>query len=480
MKNFILSFLCLFIFPHVIGAQQVVFADDASQTAFADIYAIDNESFARHISSVTDRAKASFLREYMALMNYTAANTQANYDAYIAASDCAFDDVAKSAYAENLTCQLHIHKCMVYMYSGSMVSGGLQFWKSYRAFKQAEQKYPNYTGQLSFRGIYNILFSQIPEKWKTLKGLLGLPDGNLELGFKQVEQYRKAVATLRGVGDEALVFSFVNMFFSHDQNLTSELTKLIKQNPTAVVRYAYVLSCGQRQMGSEAEATLQATDTKTFDRFPLLYHQRAKYALRRVDTKNVIHWSHKFLDTYRGVSNKNNAYLQMAYAYLFMDNKAMAKQMVDKCLAVKSDFDIDRRSHEEAERLMKSDTTMLRARFLFEYGNFAESLRTLERHTPSKDDVVEHTFRRARANEKLGNKAVAIKQYDNVIALSQNDTRYFGPYSCVYVADLYLSSGDKTRALHYVDMAKKLNNGEYQKELDQRIELTRRAINGKK
>ncbi|MBQ3634883.1 MAG: hypothetical protein II951_04620 [Bacteroidales bacterium] len=461
-------------------AERVIFADEASQKAFADVYAVDNESFKRDIVHVKDEAKASFLKEYMALMNYTAANSKANYDAYIAASDKAFDDAEKSRYAENLTCQLHIHKCMVYMYSGSMVSGGIQFWKSYRAFKTAETKYPGYEGQMSFRGIYNVLFSQIPEKWKTLKGLLGLPDGNLTLGFRQIEQYRQSVLGLEGVSDEALVFSFANMFFSHDQDLTAELVKVIKGNQTAVVRYAYILSCGQRQMGTEAERVLDETEEVTMDRFPLLYHQRAKYALRRLDTEATLKWSHRFLGAYAGVSNKNNAYLQMGYAYLLSGDRLKAKEMADKCIAIKSDFDIDKRSHDEAARLMACDVRMLRARLQFEYGDFEKSLETLHSFEPRAGDELEHIFRLARGEEKIGEEQKALTDYDRVIALSENSTRYFGPYSCIYAADISLKRGDKKRAQMYVEVAKRLNNGEYKKELDQRIELTERVIKGKK
>ena len=468
--------ITLFFASVVIVAQPNQFSDAASSKAFEDVYAIDNAAFARDIQKVGDKARAAFLREYMALMNYTAANSKTNYDAYFKASDAAFDAVSGSPYEANLLCQLHIHKCMVYLYDGSMLSGGIQFWKSYQNFKEAERKYPGYEGQLPLRGLYNILFAQIPEKWKSLKGLLGLGEGDTALGLKQIEQYRKKVANVPGVGDEAVLYSFTNIFFSHRQELPEEIIADIKANDKPVVRYAYVLSCGRSQEGGEAVAHLDATPSEVMDRFPLLYHQKGKYALRQLKPDETVQWASRFLGVYKGVSNRNSAYLEMAYAYILKGDKAKARQMVDKCIATTSDFDIDKRARAEAEIAMDASEEMLRARFNFEFGRYEESLRILKSFTPRTQDAAEHAFRTARAEEKLGRVDVAMSGYDKVISLSANSKRYFGPYSAVYAADICIKRGDKARAKKYLATARKLNVGEYKKELDQRIELTERAM----
>ena len=470
-----LCFMLLFFSPRT-WAQETIFADEASQKVYQDIFMADKEAFATDIQLVTDKAKRSFLTEYMALMNYTVANDKANYNAFIKASDQAFTDVSASPYEANLTCQLHIHKCMVELYGGGMISGGIQFWKSYKQFKKGEEKHPGYEGQLPFRGIYNVLLSQIPEKWKSLKGLLGLGNGDLQKGFEQIDSYRNKVKGKAGLYDEALIFSFANMFFSHDQNLTAELTSHVKQSQSPVVIYAYILSCGRRQMGSEATATLNKVPENTLNNFPLLLHQKSKYALRRGDLGNVITTSKRFLAVYKGTSNRNDAYLLMAYAYLLKDNKSEAKAMVDKCLSIKSDFDIDQRTRRDASLAMDADTSLLRARLLFEYGDFTQSLIKLGSFTPRTSDLPEYYFRLGRAEEKLGNTTAALAWYDKTIAISANSDRYFGPYSAIYAANIKLAHGDKDAATRYVNTAEKLNNGEFQKEMEQRIALIRRTI----
>ena len=477
----IVALLLVAAFAPMVSMGQVnQFAEPASSKAFADVYAIDNASFGRDVAKVGDKARAAFLREYMALMNYAAANSKANYDAFFKASDAAFDAAYGSKYEANLLCQLHIHKCMVYIYDGSMLSGGIQFWKSYNQFKTAEKKYPGYDGQLPLRGLYNILFAQIPEKWKSLKGLPGLGDGDTDLGLKQIEQYRDKVANVPGVGDEAVLFSFANMFFSHDQMIPEAIVGAIRANEAPVVRYAYILSCGRAQNGEAAVASLEATPEITMERYPLLYHQKGKYALRQLDADGTIRWASKFLGVYKGVSNRNWAYLEMAYAYMLKGDRERAKEMVDRCQATASDFDIDVRARKEAEEAMNATVPMLKARFNFEFGRYAESLKVLQSFRPNKAEEVEYWFRTARAEDRLGKIDLALTEYERVIGMSTNSKRYFGPYAAVHAADICLAKGDKKGAMGYLARARKLNNGEYKKELDQRIELTERKAKGGK
>lgn len=462
-------------------AQPNQFANAACSEVMHDIFSIDEASFDKHIAAVGTqsrdaRARTAFLREYMALMKYTAANNKKNYDAYFAASDAAFSAASGSTYEDNLRCWLHIHKCMVYIYDGSIVSGGIQFWKSYRSFKSAESETPSYDGQIPLRGIYNIILSQIPEKWKGIAGFFGFGDGNTALGFKQIEQYRQKVKSVRGLCDEAVLFSFANMFFSFEQNIPSEIMDAIRSNEAPVIRYAYILSCGRSQNGEAAYKSLQETPEDVMRRFPLLYHQKGKYALRRLEADEAIRWGKMFAETYSGVSNKNGVYVDMAYAYLLKGDRASAKTMADKCRSIKSDFDIDRRAYEESARVMDTPCKMLRARLMFEYGKFAEAEAELNSYSPRPADLPEYYFRQGRVNDKQGDTAGAIGWYDKTIGASAGSTRYFGPYAAVHAAEICIKRRDKTRAKTYLAKAKKMNNGEYKKELDQRIELTEREI----
>lgn len=450
--------------------------DDAFCQALADVYAVDQEDFATHVMPIADAAKSAFLREYMALMTFTAANTERNYEQYIQASDRALDAAERSPAADNLSCQLHIHKAMVLMYDGSMLSAGLQFWKAYRRFKAGESSCPTLDAQLLYRGLFNIVLSQVPDKWRALKGLLGLADGDLAEGFRQIEQYRQRVQHRPGLHAEALIFSFANVFFSHDQGLSQRLEELIRQCPSPVVRYAYLLTCGRRQMGEAATWALAQCSDDDLRRFPLLLHQRERWALRAGHLQEALQWGRRFTSTYTGKSNAANGFLDMAYAQLLLDNKAAAQRLVQQCLATESDFDIDQRSRNEASRLMQSDTALLRARLLYDFGRYQEARQRLARMKPRQQDLPEWHFRLARACELLGDTAQALNLYDKTIELSQNSTLYFGPYAAVHAADICLARRNNDKCRQYCLTARKLNNGEYSKELEQRIDLTLRTL----
>ena len=440
------------------------------------IYNYDDEAYFKAITHVSDKAIASYLAEYRALMIYTASNSNANYDLYMKASDAALSAVAKHKYEPTLTSNLQIHRCLVEMSNGSMIGGGIQFWKSYRSFKRGEDKIPTYDGQLMLRGIFDILLSQIPEKWKGVAGLFGFGDGNLVKGFEEIDEYHKRVKHIAGLNEESLLLTFANIFLSHEQRVSDKQRNELRSCKVPVVAYAYLLSCGRKCMGAEADEVLAQLPSETFQKFPLMLHQRAKYALRRLDPTKAIQYANEFIQTYKGYSCRNDAPLIKAYALLLNGKKTEALQQAQIAVQTPYRSDVDKRTFRDAEIFPTMNATIVKARFQFEYGNFNESLATLKSITPQNADRLEHTFRTARAEEKLGDTANALKHYNQTISLAQNSKRYFGPYAAVYAADIMLKQGNKKAALNYITTARKLNNGEFSKEIDQRCELTERAV----
>ena len=76
----------------------------------------------------------------------------------------------------------------------------------------------------------------IPEKWKSLAGFFGFGEGDIATGFNQIEQYRRKVQNIAGLNDEAVMFSFANMFFSFEQNMPADIMKAIRETDAPAVR----------------------------------------------------------------------------------------------------------------------------------------------------------------------------------------------------------------------------------------------------
>ena len=457
-------------------AQNNILSQPAHSAVMAAIYNYDSNTYAQSINQVTDKAVAAYLAEYQALMIYTASNSDANYNKYMKASDKALSEVEKHQYEPTLTSNLQLHRCLVELSNGSMFGGGVQFWKSYRSFKRGEEKLKNYDGQLMLRAIFDILLSQVPEKWKGLAGLFGFGDGNLEQGFAEIDEYHKRVKNVPGLNEESLLLTFANIFLSHDQRISEAQRAELRTSNAPVVVYAYLLSCGRKCMGEEADDVLSNLDVHTYQVFPLMYHQRAKYALRRLDTAKAKHYADEFISIYTGFSCRNDAPLIKAYALLLEGKKAEAEQQAKVAISTPYRSDVDKRTYRDAEIFSQMHPTLLKARFQFEYGNYVASLETLKDFVPTSADAIEHAFRTARAEEKLLHTDEALRQYDKTISLAGDSKRYFGPYAAVYAADIMLSKGNKIAAKRYIAVARKLNNGEFSKEIDQRCELTERAM----
>ncbi len=460
-------------------AQKNILSEKNASLTLDAIYRFDEEGYKTHSANISDKAIQAYLAEYHALMHYAKANNEANFKAYQNASSNAISAVEKTTYGYTLSSNLLIHRCMAEMSMGNLLTSGIQFWKSYRAFKKGEEATPNYDGQLMLRGIFNVLLSQIPSKWQGLTGFFGFGSGNLTLGLEQIAAYRERVKEIPGLCEEGLVISFANIFLSHEQHINGRLSQAMKESPAPIISYAYLLSLGRQQKGAEADTVLSLITREQLEAFPLLRHQKSKIALRRLSERECIAHADSFFQAYKGNTCKSDALLLQAYAYLLLGDRTNALKKADACAAMTPTSDIDKRTQADAKRVASEDVTLLRSRFNFEYGNFAEALSVLDGYKPTSGHEIEYHFRLARAYEKLGDTQRAVSHYDKLIAMAGNDDRYFGPYSAVFMADMKIKEGDTAAAKTYIDKAKKLNNGEYSKEIEQRISLTTSALSKK-
>ncbi|MCQ2215535.1 MAG: hypothetical protein MJZ31_06400 [Bacteroidales bacterium] len=476
MRN-LLTYIVLALTMMVnISAQKSVLTQDDVSKAMFDLYRLDDQSFEVSITKVKDPALKAFLKEYKALIDYASENMPSRYEIYMDACDEALSKVSKHKYAENLRANILLHRCLVEMSCGNMITSGIQFYKSFKAFRNGEKKYAEYDGQLMLRGIYNIILSQVPEKWKSLAGWL-FDKGDLQKGFQDINRYRELMADVPGACDESLLLSFANLFLSHEQRLDSSLAKKMKESTSPAVAYVLVLSNGRKQRGAEAEKVLADLPEWMFERYPLLIHQLSKYALRRLDADECIRQADRFIKVYRGVACLNDAYLMKAYAYALKGDYEKRRELAHETIRVSSAFDIDERSQQDARRIIDTlDVTLLKSRLRFEYGDYTESRDYLRGYTPQKADEIEFTFRMARCSEMLGEKDNAKKMYRKTVELAAKDIQFYGPYAAMYMADMLIAEGDKKEAMVWLMKAKELNDGEHSKEIDQRIAVTKRKI----
>ena len=471
-------YVTLFLFLSVVGqclvfSQSSVLRQPEVSQALNAIYYLDDSEYAKALGIIKEKSLSAYIREYKSLMTYAIANNQDNYKAYMAASNAAIKAIDGFKYEEACLSNLLLHRSLVEMSDGNMLAGGVQFLKSYKAFKNAEKKYPSYEGQLMLRGIFNILLSQIPEKWKPLAGFLGFDDGDLEKGFADINQYRRNMTDVKGAYEESLLLSFSNIFLSHEQKLNDELEQCMRSSKSPMVNYLYVLSNGRRQRGEVAESVLNEVSQDMLDRFPLLIHQKAKFALRRLSPDECIRYADEFNAKYKGVACRNDVYLLKAYSYALkgMQDKQIEQATICAKMAAKSD--VDHRTYDDAVRAQKPiDVVLLRSRLHFEYGNYEASKKTLDGYTPKSSDAIEYKFRLARCADIMKNYPEAMKVYKETITLAAKDKQYYGPYAAVYLADIHILRCEKSEASKWLKKAKEMNNGEHSKEIDQRIAVT--------
>ena len=112
------------------------------------------------------------------------------------------------------------------------------------------------------------------------------------------------------------------------------------------------------------------------------------------------------------------------------------------------------------------DRYLLKSRLQFDGGYYEKALSTLEltstKTLKTAEQKAEYCYRKGRIYDKLGRQDVAIKFYEACSLFGVNSTEYYGPYACLYIADYYLSLGDRQNAKRFYTKATQFkNNKEY-------------------
>lgn len=448
-------------------------------SAMEAVYNFDSNTFDNEIHQIANETIVSYLREYNNLMHYVANNNEANYKTFLASNSKAISAIDKCDLPERFAIKsnLLLHKGLVEVSKGDALTGAMAIFKSYRAFKEGEKKSPTYIGQLKLRGVYNIVFSQIPDDMKSLTGFFGIEHGNLKQGLQQITEYISLVDNVRGLQQESLLLSFAHFFFSEQNTVNEQLAQKMRQSKSPVVIYTYILNLGKKNKGAEADQIFESLPHATFKSFPLLAHQQCKFALRRLDVTSALEAAKTFDNYYRGISCRADMMLLKSWAYKILNNDELGQKAANECIKTPHISNTDEVAINEAKLYKTIDINLLKARLLFEYGLYDKALAAISDCHVQNNNKIEYHYRLARILHNKKNSAKAIEEYNKAILFATSDKRYFGPYAAIYAAQLLLEEHNTNKAKEYISKAKTLNNGEYSKDINRRIEAIETKIN---
>ncbi len=468
-----LTILLLFMSFLVSAAQETTILSNNGQKKLLQIYQSPGNDF---LSLMTQPEKPTPENEYLRLYNLFIAYQSHERSLYadrfhmgIAKFESAFDSTPLT---QLMHVTLLIQESLLYWNQKEMADGARSFYKAHRLFRKLDKKQYS-TDYLKLQAIFNIFLSQIPESFQFLASLLGL-EGNIYDGFQQLKEYALATKQQPGSFCEALVLqAYCQLKFGEpSEKQVHLLLNEVADCSSPLLHFIAGSLAIKNKMSNEGLAVIVSMNKQAFEAFPLLHYAHGRLLLNQLDSE-CIPALQAFDDNYPGHSFKTDALMRQAWWFHLQKQETTRDSLIAQVLLQEQlPTSNDQQAHKEITALASTPLALLKARILYDGSHFKQAKQVLD--NTNRDDVTpyylpEYYYRLGKINLTLQEPTAALSSFDRVIGLSQDDTRYFGPYAAIEAAKIQLAQHDSISAQNYLEAARQLNTGEYKQDIARAI-----------
>jgi hypothetical protein len=387
---------------------------------------------------------------------------------------------------------------LIYLQSGfarikfsEYVNASLDINRAYRLLLENQRKYPGFVMNKAGLGILHSLIGTVPSKYRwavrSLQFEGTIPEGNSEIkeAYSQVASDPQLSFLLP---ETAFLLTFVTLNLSADipaaLNLaekfnTSPLSKISKESPLIIYSLANIYS----RAGENDKVIKILTDCpRTVDRYPFHYlnYMLGVAKLNRLD-KDACYPLLNFLGSFKGKNYIRSAYMHLAWYYLIQNDEQRYKTYIERIkLRGNDQVDNDREALSFANKNVKPDLILLKARLLFDGGYYARAKQELDGYkTSDRKSGIEYTYRLARIYHNWGKTDDAILYYMETIKNGENLPYYFAANSSLQLGIINEKRNDYKQAKIYYSKVLDMDFDEYHFSISNKAQAGLNRIKGK-
>ncbi|MCU4155900.1 hypothetical protein J1N10_07925 [Carboxylicivirga sp. A043] len=468
-----LTILLLFMSFLVSSAQETTILSNNGQKKLLQIYQSPENDF---LSLMTQPEKPTpegeYLRLYHLFIAFQAYERKLYLNSFhkgLQQFETSFEPSPKS---QIMFVTLLIQQSLLHWNQNELTDGARSFYKAHRLFRKLDKK--QYTDDyLKLESIFNIFLSQIPEQFQFLASLFGL-EGNIELGFQQLEKYTLVAKQHADSYCEALVLeAYCQLKFGQADNKQVQL--LMQESAdchSPLLQFVIGSLAVKNKMSDKGLTYINTIDKKAFESFPLIRYLKGRLLLNQLDSACLT--SLKAFDgNYQGYSFRTDALMRQAWWFHIQEETLKRDSLINQVLQQKHlPTSNDKQAQKEITSLANEPVSLLKARLLFDGAHYLQAKKILTKIDTSTINSYyrpEYHYRMGKINKELKLNNAALICFDEVMRLSQDDTRYFGPHAAIEAAKIKLLQHDTIRANQYLIEAQYLNTGQYKQDISRII-----------
>lgn len=357
------------------------------------------------------------------------------------------------------------------------IASARAFRAAYKLLETNMQLFPDFTLNNKSMGMLKAVIGTIPDNYRWIAGITGM-NGNFTEGMRMLTSFintgNNSEKNLLEMQCAMYYYTFLQLNFG-DKNLCWQYCEKHTEDYTTNLLSNYLRSYTAIKTGRShvAVQVLQQRPTgKEYIEFPMLHY------LEGVAMLNMLHpdaaqYFKKYVSFSKGKNYIKDSYRRLAWHYLLQHDLNQYRQY--KLMAItygEQVADEDKSAYRECSQSIIPDTVLLKARLLFDGGNYGLGLDLLSRNPISRYTKAEHIneyyYRLARLYHENNSWRMAMINYERAIETGAHLNTYYAPMSCLQLALIYEKLNQRDKALYYFEKAGTYRNYDYRSGITQK------------
>lgn len=361
----------------------------------------------------------------------------------LAAFDKAADTDPYKKYAKS---SINLHWALARIKFEEYWTTAAEVYRSYHLVKSNSEDFPDFKPNNLLLGLYETILGTVPSNYAWATSLLGLK-GDITGGMDKVREYRKWSAS-EGQGlyfDEANIFYiYLLAYLADGHNEAWRLCQNELDDPEHLMNVFLVSDIAYKSgNASDAIDFISQAKRNTIETipFPFLDFMEGQLRLSSLDKSASIYFE-RYLAAETNEHYVKDALQRLAFSHLIHGDTlsfwSMIKRVSDEGALF---FDCDKQAMLTSKTDVLPQVDLLKARLLFDGGNYQKALDLLTIVNPevlNAVNLMEYKYRYGRIYEMMNKNDMAHEYYQEVIELGSLESKiYFPARSCLAVATMY-------------------------------------------
>jgi len=421
--------------------------------------------------------KGIYLEHYIDFLNLIAYSKTLDEQTFPLVAQSRIAQIEKLNKTFQYSCYLSemcLHLAFINAVNGDYLKSARMVWQAHQYFDDI----PNVEGfdwieYTKLQAIFDVLIGAIPDDQKWIANMLSLK-GDANRGMQQLAKLRTDPSLANGAKLEIILIEKLLSLYFQDAEVANIDDSDAYSSPLEIYLD------GTLFLRKRCCFDYRLIDGAAVGKFPLLGYLKGRLLLNALND-SCLWYFNVFEHAYSGKSFKADLLLRRAWYARISNSPSTVLSCKQSLLAIKSyPTASDKQAKCEIERVETYPVELLKARLLFDGGDYDEAQLELAGYKVDGEYLCEYYYRQGRICHEQGKETEALAYYQKCIDNNTNPQRYFAANAALQMAYILYVADRCDEADGKLDVCEQLNISEYKGDIKNNAAKLRHQISVKK